>query len=84
MSKKRTFLAEIFKVERLNNSVNGNPAYRVTFDLGNQELETYRTQSDSSISYSIQNQEYRDVMVEVYLTRANRIYHIAPTNIRPS
>jgi len=63
----------ITHLERLNNSINGNPAYRVTLDNGN----SYRTQSDSSVSYEINNGTYRDVTVRLLLTKARRIYDIS-------
>jgi hypothetical protein len=63
----------ITHLERLNNSINGNPAYRVTLDNGN----SYRTQSDSSVSYEINNGTYRDATVRLLLTKAHRIYDIS-------
>lgn len=63
----------ITHLERLNNSVNGNPAYRVHLDNGN----VYRTQSDSSVAYEINNGSYRGVTVRLLLTKAHRIWDIS-------
>jgi len=63
----------ITHLERLNNSVNGNPAWRVHLDNGN----VYRTQSDSSVSYEIDNGTYRGVTVRLLLTKAHRIWDIS-------
>lgn len=63
----------ITHIERLNNSVNGNPAYRVHLDNGN----VYRTQSDSSVAYEINNGTYRGVTVRLLLTKAHRIWDIS-------
>lgn len=63
---------QIHSLQRLNNSVNGNPRYRVTFTDGG----TADTQSDASINYGIGNPEYRDVPVIVSLSKAGRITHV--------
>lgn len=63
----------ITSLERLRLSVNGNPRFRVTFDNG----LTAQTQSDAGFAYAIENPEYRDVPLDVTLTRAGRISHIA-------
>jgi hypothetical protein len=64
----------IESLERLNNSVNGNPRYRVHFVDGTSML----TQSDASIGYAIGNPEYQDVPLEVIATKAGRIYDLKP------
>jgi len=63
---------------RLNNSVNGNPRWRVTLATQvpaetDADLTTHITQSDGSIGYSLQNAEYRDTNVMVSFSRAGRI-----------
>lgn len=63
----------IATLERLKLSVNGNPRFRVTFTNG----LVAQTQTDSSVAYSIENSEYRDVPVLVDFTRAGRIFGIA-------
>ena len=72
-SKERTGLV-IESLERLNNSVNGNPRYRVRFTDGT----VADTQSDASLNYGISNPEYRDVPLRVTFTRAGRISHATP------
>ena len=72
-SKDRTGLV-IESLERLNNSVNGNPRYRVRFTDGT----VADTQSDASLNYGISNPEYRDVPLRVTFTRAGRISHATP------
>jgi hypothetical protein len=63
----------ITHVERIGMSVNGNPNYRVTLDNGN----TYRTGSDSSVVYEIDNAVFRGVTVRLLLTEAHRIWDIS-------
>ena len=60
---------------RLNNSVNGNPRYIVTFDDGSEII----TQSDAAISYGITNREYRDQPHDAELSRAGRLVHLRPS-----
>jgi hypothetical protein len=71
--KERTGLV-IESLERLNNSVNGNPRYRVHFTDGT----VADTQSDASLNYGITNPEYRDVPLRVTFTRAGKISHATP------
>ena len=63
----------ITHLERLNNSVNGNPAFMVTFDDGT----SHRTQSDASVSYEIQNPEFRG-LVHVWLSKRGSIEYATP------
>ena len=63
----------IESIERINNSVNGNPNFRVHLDNGN----VYRTSSDSSVVYEINNPVYRGVTVRLLLTEAHRIWDIS-------
>jgi hypothetical protein len=62
----------IAKLERLKLSRMGNPRFRVTFTNG----MVAQTQTDSSVGYSIENPEYRNVPVVVSFTRAGRIYGV--------
>lgn len=62
----------IASLERLKLSTNGNPRFRVTFTDGT----VSQTQTDSSIAYSIENPEFRDVPVRVSFTRAGRIFNV--------
>jgi hypothetical protein len=63
------YIKTIQRLERLNNSVNGNPAWRVHFTDG----ESTRTSSDAQVSYALDNPEYRGVPVKFTLTKAGRI-----------
>ena len=73
MSKGMGTLRKIERLERANNSVNGNPAWLVTFGDG----ETLRTSSDAAVGYEIGNQGYRPgCAVEVFTTRAGRITYM--------
>lgn len=62
----------IATLERLKLSAMGNPRFRVTFTNG----LVAQTQTDSSVGYSIENPEYRNVPVVVSFTRAGRIYGV--------
>lgn len=73
-AKPRTEIKIISSLERINNSVWGNPRYRVYFTDGTSTL----TMSDASINYGITNPEYRDVPVVFTFTRAGRISHATP------
>jgi hypothetical protein len=60
-------------LKRLNNSVNGNPRYNVTFDNGTNG----NTSSDASFCYGIENPAMRGA-VDVWLTRRGLIEHMEP------
>jgi len=60
-------------LRQLNNSVNGNPRYNVTFDNGTNA----NTASDASFCYGIENREMRGD-VDVWLTRRGTIEHMEP------
>ena len=63
----------IDSAERLYNSVNGNPRWRVTFTDGTSAL----TMSDASVSYDIQNlTEPRNAAQTVTFTHSGRIRYI--------
>lgn len=63
----------ITHIERIGMSVNGNPNFRVHLDNGN----VYRTSSDSSVVYEINNPVYKGVTVRLLLTEAQRIWDIS-------
>lgn len=48
-------------LERMNNSTNGNPRYRVGFTDGT----SYTTKPDTMIAYALTNPEYREGPVKV-------------------
>lgn len=59
----------IVAAERLNNSVNGNPRYRLALSDGNM----YLTQSDAACSYDVDNYRRSGEAFDAELTRAGRI-----------
>ena len=66
-------IRRIEKIERLNGSVNGNPAWRITFDDGTRA----RTSSDVAVSYEIGNPGLRaGDLVQITFTRAGRIAYM--------
>jgi hypothetical protein len=68
----QTFDVVIDSVTRLNNSVNGNPTYLLHTVGG----ATFRTQSDSSVSYEINNSQWLGVPVRISTTKALRVFAI--------
>lgn len=72
MAKKRTAVVTIDRVERLGVSVYGNPYYRIHTTDG----ESYRTQINASINYSIENSENFGRPVELTMTEAGRVWGI--------
>ena len=54
MSKAIKILAEIIRIERLNNSVNGNPRYRVTVEQqDNKNSIMGKTSTDSMFTFNM-------------------------------
>jgi hypothetical protein len=70
-----TYTGTITELRRATSSVNSNPAWYVYFESGF-DSGWYRTQSDSMVSYEIDNSGYRGVPVTVALTKAGRIFAI--------
>jgi len=66
MAKRYAFTATITRLNRLKNSVNGNPRYEVGFD----NASTFTTQSDQSFVYGIEGITGE---VQVFLSKAGRI-----------
>ena len=69
---------QIVHSERLTNSTNGNPRYRLVFDV---EPFTAVTQSDASCSYDVDNymrREYAGRTFTIETTRAGRVSTITP------
>lgn len=54
-------------------STMGNPTYYVTLEERDGTTGIYRTQSNASIAYAIENREYRDEWHEYLITTAGRI-----------
>lgn len=60
-------------LERLNNSRDGNPRYKVYFTDG----DVYQTEDNASCNYGIENSEMRSE-IEFTVTRAGRIDYMRP------
>lgn len=73
MSKVITILAEIIRIERLNNSVNGNPRYRVTIEQqDNKNSIMGKTSTDSMFAFNMP--KVGDIVPVSYrVTRQNNI-----------
>lgn len=68
----------ITAIERLRNSVNGNPRFNVAMIAPDGAPHVYTTSSDASVSYDVENlmtehRKDRDATVTVELTKANHI-----------
>lgn len=75
-----TVVKTVVRAERLHNSVNGNPRYRLHFDDATSAL----TQSDSACAYEITNYPVNGRPLELTLTRAGRVCGIRKIEpIRP-
>lgn len=75
--RKPDFVSRIVGYRRLNNSVNGNPRFDVQF-YGENYSGVHTTQSDSSVSYDIENYgrgtyDSPGPLLAVWLSRAGRI-----------
>lgn len=66
-----TIVGKVTATERLGCTVWGNPMHRVTLDNG----RTYRVSNDASLSYEIENREFRSDPHTFHLTRSGRISH---------
>ena len=64
----------IDSLERLHNSVNGNPRFRVHFTDGS----VAQTQSDASFNYGLTNRENFNTDVDVTFTKSGRISDLRP------
>jgi hypothetical protein len=73
MDKAADFTATVTRLERMRNSVNGNPKYRVGFDNGRSHV----TMADAGFCYGITNPEMRG-QVDVWLTKAGTIRAMSP------
>lgn len=69
--------ASILAIERLNNSRNGNPRYKVY--LANESgtfpswAGVWLTSSDAMVNYDVENLYHAGKLVNVWLTKAGRI-----------
>ena len=64
-----TVTGKVVATKRVGTSTMGNPTFMVTLDNG----EMYRTMSNTSLAYAIENPEYRDRVHVFTLTKAGRI-----------
>lgn len=73
----------IHKLERLNNSVNGNPRYKVYYSDDEGNFNHATTTSDAAFCYGIENDIYtRDnpqILAALEFTRAGRISNFTVT-----
>lgn len=73
MSRKSvTYTQTIDRLERLNNSTNGNPRFRIHFADG----QTAVTQSDASIAYGLEDRKFFGVPVKVTATPAGMVWNV--------
>lgn len=71
--------ATIIRRERLNNTIYGNPRYRVVFETAEGEMVNTLTSSDSGFVYGFNNGGTKDgEPVEITLSRAGRICDVRP------
>jgi hypothetical protein len=76
-----TYQGTIVAAKRLNNSVNGNPRWDVTFRFldhkGREEFQILTTSSDAACSYDVENVLRSREIVVIGLTRAGRVETIS-------
>lgn len=63
-------------IDRLRNSANGNPRYRIVFTDGS----SADTQPNSTVAYSLLNREHFEGPVNVFTTPAGKVYDVRPTS----
>lgn len=69
-----TYVKTIAELDRMNNSVNGNPRYRVKFTDGTDAT----TQPDASVAHDLPNPEFKGVPVTFTVNRARQITYAVP------
>jgi len=72
--------AKLVSVERLNNSVNGNPNYKIILDDSSGELIRTRSSSDCSWCYGYSD-SWIGKTITYHMTRAGRIDYMQLTKI---
>jgi hypothetical protein len=72
---KNQLYAKLIEYTRINGSVNGNPNYEVTLELGDGTYEYLRSSSDSSWCYAIGN-NWVGKSIAYTLTRSGRINYM--------
>lgn len=64
----------IVTAERLNNSTNGNPRFKITvLDFNGKDFHTLTTKSDAACGFDIENLRKAGSLVDLNLTRAGRV-----------
>ena len=63
-------IARISLLKRANNSVDGNPRWRVYLNDGTM----YHTKVDASVAFGLDNPEYKDCDVEVTIEQGQIVY----------
>lgn len=63
----------ITNVDRIGVTKSGNPYFRV---YTNQEPFLYRTAANSSVNLIIENREFLDNPVRLFLDNSGKIYHV--------
>lgn len=84
MSDRKEFtIATIHKLERKNNSVNGNPKYEIYYTTEDGHFDHATTASDHSFCYGIANDLYREsdprVMAQIEFSKSGRITNFEVT-----
>lgn len=72
---KNQLYATLRDYRRINGSVNGNPNYEVTLEMGDGTFETLRSSSDCSWCYAI-GSNWENKPVAYTVTRAGRINYM--------
>lgn len=67
----------ITNLERLKNSINGNPRYAITLDNGNR----YVTVADGWIGYQLQSSVFVGPTVRLLIRRVNRSFRVYDISI---
>lgn len=71
--KRKTFTGVLINYNRLNCSVNGNPAFSGTFQNATGATITGRTASDAACGYSFLNNRDNEKIIEYHETKTGRI-----------
>ena len=71
--RKLTFKGKLTYYERLNSSVNGNPAYYGVFENEHGEVLRGRTASDADCAYGFLNREDHQREITYHITRSGNV-----------
>lgn len=72
---KNQLYATLRDYRRINGSVNGNPNYEVTLEMGDGTIEVLRSSSDSSWCYAL-GYDWQNKAMAYTMTRAGRINYM--------